>query len=241
MFVSMKKLFFLILTFSSLNLLSDEKIPFFTPPKEWVIANPKTYTKYIKVAFTKNEKTICRPTINLSVQETDMDLDEYTNEAKKAHEIDPNITYKILGTIDLLNENLKASLSEVTKTAYSIDYKILQMIFVKYQTAYILTAACKKQDIINYYPTFIESFKTFELIDDLFSKVNTNSKKFNKNILLEKYYDLLASSRGLNDKQNKKNLVSFEKYLDKNYQNEGKYFSMLVIEKALKEIKDLKK
>ncbi|NGX34472.1 MAG: hypothetical protein K1060chlam1_00825 [Candidatus Anoxychlamydiales bacterium] len=232
----MRRLFFVIFTLISINLIAEEKTAFFIPPKDWVIINPKTYTPYMKAAFTKNEKAICRPTMNFSIQETDFTLDEYTNEAKRAHEIDPNITYTILGNIDF--KESKATLSEVSKTANSIDYKILQLILVKEKNAYILTAACKKEDRIDYYPIFINSFKSFELTDDLFSKISSASKK---NTLLQKYNSLITNLKKSNDKQITKNLVSFEKYLDKNYQNEGKYFSMLVIEKALKEIKDLKK
>lgn len=232
----MKKLLFLLLAFLSSTIFSNEKIPFFIPPKDWALTNPKAYTKYIKVAFTKNDKSICRPSINLSIQETDLSLDEYTQEAKKAHEIDNGVTYKILGNMFL--KDGKATLSEVVKTIHSIDYKILQMILVKDKVAYILTAACKKEDVINYYPIFIDSFKSFELLDDLFSKVAIKSKK---NLLINKYNGLVFSSRKSNDKQNKKNVVDFEKYIGKNFKNEGKYFSMLVIEKALKEIKDFKK
>ncbi len=232
----MKKIFFLILILFSIKIFAEEKTAFFIPPKNWVILNPKIYTKYIKVIFAKNEKTICRPTIILSMQETDLSLDDYTNKAKKEHEIDPNITYKILGPLDLLNG--KAILSEVCKTVNTIDYKILQLILIKDCIAYVLTAASKKGDIVDNYKIFTDSFKTFELLDDLFSKVSIKSKK---NLLASKYKSLIASSKKLDEKQNTKNLVSFEKYLDKNYPNEGKYFTMLVVEKALKEIKDFKK
>ena len=232
----MKKIFFLILILFSIKIFAEEKTAFFIPPKNWVILNPKIYTKYIKVIFAKNEKTICRPTIILSMQETDLSLDDYTNKAKKEHEIDPNITYKILGPLDLLNG--KAILSEVCKTVNTIDYKILQLILIKDCIAYVLTAASKKEDIVDNYKIFTDSFKTFELLDDLFSKVSIKTKK---NLLESKYKSLIASSKKLDEKQNTKNLVSFEKYLDKNYQNEGKYFTMLVVEKAFKEIKDFKK
>jgi len=232
----MKKIFFLFLILFSIKAFAKEKTAFFIPPKDWIVVNPSTYTKYIKVMFAKNEKAICRPTIILSTQETDLSLDDYTNTAKKEHEIDPNITYKILGQLDLLTG--KASLSEVSKTVNGIDYKILQLISIKDKTAYVLTAASKKEEVVDNYKIFTDSFKTFELLDDLFSKVSIKSKK---NLLAKKYKEFILNSKNLTDKQNKKNLVSFEKYLDKNYQNEGKYFTMLVIEKALKEIKDLKK
>ncbi len=231
----MKRLFFSISILIFFDLSSQEKIPFFIPPKDWVLSNPKTYTKYIKVAFSKNQKAIYRPTINLSIQQTDLSLDEYSAEAKKIHEKEPNTTYKILDKIDL--KSGQATLSEIFKNTHSIDYKILQMILIKDKVAYILTAACKKEEITTYYPIFLESFKSFELLDDLFSKIPIESKK---DVLLKKYNTLVSSLKNANEKQCKKKLIAFEKYLNKNYQNEGKYYIMLVIEKALNEIKDLK-
>lgn len=230
----MKKLLFFVFTLTlAITTFANEKKPFFLPPKNWKLTNPKTYTKYIKVAFTKNEKKICRPSINLSSQKTNLSLDEYTNEAKKTHEMDPNTTYTIIGKIDL--KGGKAKLTEITKNVHSTDFKIMQMIFIKDKKAYIMTASSKKEDLLNNSPTFISCFKSFELIDNLFSKVLDKEKK---NILIQKYNSLIACSKNSNFKQSKKNLVSFEKYLDKNYPNEGKYFTMLLIKKALKEIKD---
>jgi len=229
----MKRLLLLLIIFLSIKLSGEEKKPFFIPPKDWALLDPSSYSQYIKAIFVKKDKSIFRPNINLSIQETDLSLDEYTNEAKRAHEKDPSITYTILGKIDFKED--KASLSEVSVTLNSIDFKILQFILVKNKNAYIITGACKKGEITEYYPIIINSFKSFELIEDLFSKVSSESKK---NALVKKYSSLIAILKKSNDKQIKKNLVSFEKYLDKNYQNEGKYFSMLLLEKALKEIKD---
>lgn len=231
--ILMKKIlsFFLIFIFQSLIAYKAE--PFFICPKNWRAANPKTYTKYIKIAFTKNEKSICRPTLNLSMQKTNLTLDEYTKEAQKIHQKGPGTTYTILGKIDLPQG--KAKLCQIDQNIHSTNFQMLQMIFIKNSKAYIMTASSKKGDMAKNFQTFLDTFSSFKIVDDLFSLVSDKNKQ---DLLTKKYNSLVASSKNLTDKQTKKNLSSFEKYLDNNFQNLGKYFQVLLLKKAYKEIKE---
>ena len=227
----MKKIFsFIVLCFVS-SLLADTE-PFFICPKNYEIANPKTYNKYIKIAFSKNEKSICRPTLNLSIQKTVLTLDEYTKEAQNIHQKTGNTTYTILGKIDL--DQGKASLSQIDQNIHSTNFQMLQMIFIKDKKAYIITASSKKDQMLHNYQTFLDTFSSFKIVDDLFLLVSDKSKQ---NYLKQKYSSFITSSKKLSDKQIKKNLISFEKYLENNFQNLGKYFQVLLLQKALKEIK----
>ncbi|NGX35928.1 MAG: hypothetical protein K1000chlam1_00764 [Candidatus Anoxychlamydiales bacterium] len=228
----MKKIFSLFFIFV-FQLLIAETHPFFIAPKNWQVTNPKTYTKYIQIAFTKNETAICRPSLNLSIQETDLTLDEYTKEAQKIHQKDPNTTYTILGNIDLSQG--KAKLSQIDQKIYSTNYQLLQMIFIKDNVAYIMTASSKKDDMLKNHQTFLDTFSSFKITHDLFSLVSDKSKQ---EMLKQKYNSFLTSSKNLSDKQLKKKLSSFEKYLDNNFQNLGKYFQVLLFKKAYKEIKE---
>ena len=218
---------------STLFLQANEKIPFFIPPSKWVISNPKTYSKHIQVAFTKKEKSPLRPSLNLAMQKTDLSLDEYIEQAKKIHEKDPNTKYTIIGTIDI--KDGKANLSEIDKKIHSQNYKMLQMIFIKDKTAYVMTAASKKNDFLENSQNFIKTFKSFELIDDLFSLI-TDSEKTKD--LRQKYRDTTHGKTNSSEKQIKKNLLTFEKYLDKNFRNLGQYFIILLTQKAYKKIKE---
>ena len=213
--------------------LIAETHPFFIAPKSWKVANPKTYTKYIQIAFSKNETSICRPSLNLSMQETDLTLDEYTKEAQNIHQKDPNTTYTILGNINIFQG--KTNLSQIDQKIHSTNYQLLQMIFIKDNIAYIMTASSKKDDMLKNHQTFLDTFSSFKITHDLFSLVSDKSKQ---NILKQKYGHLITSSKNLSDKQIKKNLSSFEKYLDNNFQNLGKYFQVLLLKKAYKEIKE---
>ncbi|NGX64095.1 MAG: hypothetical protein KR126chlam6_01520 [Candidatus Anoxychlamydiales bacterium] len=229
----MKLIALIFFLFSTLFLQANEKIPFFIPPDKWTVSNPKTYSKHIKVAFTKKEKSPMRASLNLAMQKTDLSLDAYILQAKKLHEKDTNTKYTIIGTIDI--KDGKANLSEIDKKIHSQNYKMLQMIFVKDKTAYVMTAASKKNNFLENSQNFIKAFKSFELIDDPFSLITDSEKAKN---LKQKYRDTTEGREKLNEKQIKKNLLTFEKYLDKNFQNLGQYFIILLTQKAYKKIKE---
>jgi hypothetical protein len=223
----MKKLFFLSLIFFSLqkiHAIDNEKIAFFVSPKNWEIINPKTYPPFIEISLVKKEISTCRPTLNLATQKTNLSLEEYTNEAKKNHITEPNTVYKILEKINLPDG--AANICLINKNTNSIDFEILQMIFVKNYHAYVLTGACRKEEMLENYKIFMNVFTSFRLIDDIFSLI-TDPK-----IKDELIYEVNKMTASCN-KENKKNIASFEKYIDKKFAKLGKYFQILLIKKYL--------
>jgi len=228
----MKKLFFCILIFflfQKVFALNSEKIAFFIPPDKWEIANPKLYPPYIEISFIKKSISTCRPTLNLAIQKTVLNLDEYTNEAKKTHTNEPQTICRILDKIKLPQGLV--NICQINKTTNSVNFELLQMIFVKNNYAYVLTGACKKDEILKNYKIFMKVFRSFQLIDDLFSLV---THKQQKEELIQKFNKLSISLKTSNKKQIKKNIAYFEKFLDKKFTNLGKYFYILLIKKAYK-------
>ncbi len=224
----MKKLFFIIciiFLFQKIYALNVKTV-FFIPPNKWELVNPKLYPPFIEVSFVKKEISTCRPTLNLAIQKTSLTLDEYTNEAKKIHIKERTATYRILDKIHLSQG--PAYICQINKTTNSTDFEILQMIFVKDDYAYVLTAACRKEEMLKNYQTFMNVFTSFKIIDDLFSLVSDTQKKDELIIQFNKISHSLKTS---NEKENKKNIASFEKYLDKKFANLGKYFQILLIKK----------
>lgn len=226
----MKKIiliFILFLLTQKIYAINDVKIPFFIPPEKWEIVNPKHYPPYVIISFIKKDLSTCRPTINLAVQKTSLTLDEYTNQAKKIHIKEPDTSFKILDRVDL--SDAKAIICEIRKKIDSIDFNILQMICVKNDNAYVLTGACKKEEILNNYQMFTDVFNSFKIIDNLFSLVPEKDKQEELINIVKQTSDSLKHP---NKKENKKKLSSFEKYLEKKFANLGKYFQVLLIQRV---------
>lgn len=207
---------------------NNETTPFFISPKNWEVVNPKHYPPYISISFVKKEISTCRPTLNLAVQKTSLTLDEYVKAAKNIHLKDRNTSYKILQKIRLIQGT--GVICKINKTANAIDFEMLQMLFVKDDFAYVITGACKKNEMINYYPTFMKVFSSFQTVDNLFSLICDKKEKAD---LIQKFNTISISLKGSKETQRKKNLSLFEKYLDKKFTNLGKYFQILLIKQCL--------
>lgn len=223
---------FLFVVIQKVYCANNETAPFFIAPQKWQVVNPKHYPPYVKISFVKKEISVCRPTLNLAMQKTSLTLDEYAREAQKIHVKGRDATYKILQKIPLSQG--PAVICKIDKKTNDADFEMLQMLFVKEDFAYVITGGCKKSEMLNYYRTFMDVFLSFQPMDDLFSLVSDKEKKEQ---LTLKFNDLRASLKDLNEKQSKKKLALFEKYLDKKFANLGKYFQILLIKKV-RETKD---
>ncbi|MFA6118659.1 MAG: hypothetical protein WCT85_00035 [Parachlamydiales bacterium] len=230
----MKKIILLLISFIFIQFsYAEEKTAFFICPGSWQIVNPKEYGKYIKISFVKNQKTLIRPSINLAIEHTKLSLDEYTEAAKNNHIADLNTKFEILDKINL-KQGL-ACICRIDKNSNSIDFDMLQMIFIKDSLAFIMTGACKKNEMIENYKSFMNIFLSFQIVDDIFSLIEDKTKK---DELIQNFNDLIKSSKQLSLREKQKNISSFEKYLDKKFPNLGKYFQILLLEMAYKNIKE---
>ncbi|MBN2478855.1 MAG: hypothetical protein JXA94_01375 [Parachlamydiales bacterium] len=227
-----KKKLYLLFIFFALSIFPNEKTVFFKVKNEWELANPKAYTNLIKVGFIKKEKAKFKSSINLACEKTSASLKDYTKAAKEIHEEDINVTYDILDEIQI--DKTIANLCQINKKVNGINLKMLQMIFVKDGYVYVMTAACEKTKFLNNFKNFMEIFLSFQLVDNLFDLIEDKDLK---NDLLKNYSDTIYLSKNISKKALEKNLTSFEKYLDKKFQNYGKYFQYLLLEKIIKEIK----
>jgi hypothetical protein len=142
---------------------------FFRPPEGWEIADPRTLTPSVKIAFLKNIGNGFCPSINLAIEETTVSLNEYLKAVKAIHEQDRNTQWRALGKV-----STSAGLAQLTEINSPSDWgaiRILQLIFLKEGHAYVLTAAALKEDISNYYKEFQAAFRSFTLTTDLLSDI----------------------------------------------------------------------
>ncbi len=165
----------LLLFFLSFALIASTKECHFIPPSGWEIAQLKTPSPHVKVGFIGKGSTDFRPSINLATEEVDVSLKEYVKAVKELQTADPNTQWRDLGKLSMKAGD--GRLIEITDPAPFGEVKIFQALFVNGETAYILTAAALKEDLNKLRNEIIQSFKTFNLVDDLWSLIGNESKR----------------------------------------------------------------
>ena len=168
---------------------SDSFQCFFVPPEEWEIADPKTFSPQVKIAFFKRSNKGFCPSINLAIEETPVSLNDYLKAVKAIHEQDRNNQWRALGKVR--THSGLAQLTEVDCTTELGAIRILQLILMKDGHAYVLTAAARKEEFSDYYKNFQSAFRSLTLTADLLSNIPQLERR---EILKEKQHQLLEAA-----------------------------------------------
>lgn len=172
------------------SLESPESIQcFFVPPEGWEIADPKTFSPQVKIAFLKRgNKGFC-PSINLAIEETQVSLNDYLKAVKAIHEQNRNNHWRALGKV-----RTPAGLAQLTEIDCATELgaiRILQLILMKEGRAYVLTAAARKEEFSDYYKEIQSAFRSLTLTSDLLSNIPQLERR---EILKEKQHQLLDAA-----------------------------------------------
>ena len=76
---------------------SQPSLCYFTPPSGWDIADPRSLSPRVKIAFLKSTSNGFCPSINLAIEETSVSLNEYLKAVKAIHEQDRSNNWRALG------------------------------------------------------------------------------------------------------------------------------------------------
>jgi hypothetical protein len=157
---------------------------FFTPPQEWEIAQLKNPSPYIKIGFLGKGSSDFRPSINLAVEEVDVPLKQYVKAVKELQKSDPSLKLRDLGPFS--TQAGKGQLLEMSSSSPFGELKILQMIFVQKEKAYILTAAVLKEEFAKLQATILKSLQSLRLTSDLWTPIKDEKiqKKLQASLLL---------------------------------------------------------
>lgn len=151
---------------------SDPAAPFcfFHPPKDWEIIESRTMNSQVKIAFVhKTKKEGFCPSINLAIEEVEGTLTEYLNDVKAIYEQDRKNHWRKLGKVRTASGD--AQLTEIDTTSNLGSVRMLQLILLKDNRAYIVTAAALKRDFCSYYRDFQEVFHSLTITQDLFEAI----------------------------------------------------------------------
>lgn len=220
---------------------------FFIPPNSWEVADPRSLSPKVKIAFLKNTgKGFC-PSINLAIEETDASLTEYLKAVRSIHEQDRSNHWRMLGKV-----RTGAGLAQLTEIDSMTEWgavRLLQLIFVKEGSAYVLTAAALKEDFPNYYKVIQSAFRSFTLSNDLFANIPQLEQR---ELLKQKQSELFSAAQdrlsSISQQQNlfedqsfrEKNWVAFQKAVLDNFSEMGAYWQILVLRSAYEKLLSLK-
>ena len=222
--------FFLFLLTLWGNFCFAQSYGFFTPPKEWMAADPKMLSPRVKIGFlTKGKKEYC-PSLNLAMEKVDISLEEYLKIVKTLHSKHKNTRWRDLGKFK--TGAGMGHLTEIeTKTTFG-PARLLQLIFIKDKMAYVMTASALKEEFSSYYQDFQKAFQSFTVTDDLFESA--------KNPSLRKAYDELMTawqkrtpslqSLTVDEDFNDRYFLPFQKKVMEECSEMGGYWQMLMLQ-----------
>lgn len=197
----------------------------FIPPQGWEIAELKTDSPHVKIGFLGKGKTDFRPSMNLALEEgVDVSFKEYVNLVKNLQKADRTSSLRDLGAFPVACGN--GRLLEIsTKTAWG-DIKILQVLCMVEENVYILTASVLKEEFPQFQKQILQSFRTLQLSDDLFSQIEDVKKR-------EKFS---AFFKALGTTQEKD--LEWEKLKDEVSENKqlGPYWAFLILKEGYAKI-----
>jgi hypothetical protein len=219
---------------------------FFIPPENWDIADPRTLSPKVKMAFVKNSgKGFC-PSINLAIEETDVSLADYLKAVKAIHEQDRNNHWRSLGKV-----RTAAGLAQLTEIDSITEWgsvRILQLILIKDKHAYVLTAAALKEEISNYYKDIQSAFRSFTLSNDLLGNIPQlerremlKQKQTELFAVAEKYSHSPASKKNLFEDLSfqEKQWAPFQKIVLNNFGDMGAFWQILFLRNAREKLRVL--
>lgn len=167
------------LALSCLCLLTflDAREPYcyFVPPKQWEVADPKLLLPRVKIAFLGADSGRLRPTITLAIDEVRSSENDYLKAAKQRHETNKQSTWRNLGQFRTSAGN--AHLTEIETRTPLGTARLMQLLLVQEEKAYILTAIARKEAFAKHYQEFQDAFRSLTLVTDLTDAIPDAERK----------------------------------------------------------------
>jgi len=171
-------LFSFLFSFSCFCITTDQPSCFFTPPPNWVFLSPEKWAPRVEVAFIPKAKQGLAPSIVLAVEEIKVGLAEYL---KVVRAIYKRTRKTSCYSVDLAEEGLAHLLGSAHLLRIDMETKYgplckLQLIFIKENKAYVLSATALKKEFSVYLKAFRETLKSFTCTCDLYASLPKDLK-----------------------------------------------------------------
>ncbi len=138
---------------------------YFIPPEGWDLADPDKLSPRVKVCFLGKSSGALLPSVNLATEVVDVGLKEYVAAVKKMYETDPNIRWRDLGKYT--TPFGEGRLTEVEANSEWGKARQVQLLAIKNNTAYILTAGSLREEFSKHYKVFDKVLKSLRVVEKL--------------------------------------------------------------------------
>ncbi len=226
----------------------EEEVILFTPPSGWHLADTSSFNlPHVKVMVVGKGPSHLPPSMNLSMEPYKGSLKQYLRTVKNMNAAKGD-EWKDLGTIR--TEAGNASLSQVdTKTQWG-TMRLMQVILLKNQNIYILTASALKDEFSLFYKDFFAAMRSLRVAKDVFEAIIDQDQRKQIKAAADKvqsqWQTMLAEkqqeSPDLALAEIKQNIFHSEQFqntvwkpftemIDQKYNNQGPEWQSLVIQK----------
>lgn len=154
----------LLISFVICPLFCNSPTPNFSPPKGWVRHEKSFPSPRVKIGYISSEKKEFRPSVTLTEEKTSLSSEGYFTTVRHLYDSDPDKRFRTLGTLQ--TKAGTARLCSIDMPCPAGDIRLLQTIFVREGTAYLLTAAMLQEDFGTYREAILDSFRSFSFISE---------------------------------------------------------------------------
>lgn len=155
--------------------VEDSDHCYFIPPPGWDLADQSKLSPRVKICFIGKTSKNLRPSVNLATEKVDISLKAYVDIVKRDCANDPNTRWRDLGKFQTPLGEGRLTEREV-KTEWGVSRQI-QLIVIKDNTAYILTAGADKEEFPRYYKDFEAVLRSLNIAEDLAASYPTAEKR----------------------------------------------------------------
>lgn len=134
---------------------------YFTPPKDWVLIDPKALPKEVKSMVRGPYKDSLPPSMNLAMESTESSLEDYLNAIKLMHASNHLKKWKITGTIS--TDAGAMTLTQLDSTTNWGNVRMVQAIMIKDNIAYVITGTALSSEYAKYFPEFYKAIQSFHI------------------------------------------------------------------------------
>ena len=224
------KLFLSLLFFAALH-----SEAYFIPPKDWQVADPAQLSPSVKASFlTKGKKEYC-PSMNIASEKVVISLDEYMKAVKEAHCRDKNNKWRDLGKFTCMAG--EGRLCEIEAKTPLGTARLLQFIFVKEGTAYVVTGSALKEEFAAHLKEFQKAFHSFS-ISDLFEEKEALKKEVDALLVAwqKRETRLESGPNNVDEDFQKRYLLPFQKKVLEEFTEMGSYWQILMLQFVQKKL-----
>jgi len=216
---------------SQTNASQNESIIYatFIPPTKWNAVDESLLSPRVVTAYVDRSSTGFLPSINLAIENTDLDLKEYLRYAKALHQSDTKTRWREIG--QFLTKAGKGQLTAIDMESKWGPVRMLQLIIMANKKAYILTASASKADFPFFHGQFKDAFSSFSITEDLTSLVHPTEKRKELSIHLETFEKEISKLNQKNHDPDALNHLwtTLYQFLDKDHHEMGSYWRLQIL------------